>query len=552
MSRTVLVTGGCGFIGVNFVRYWRQKYPADVIVNLDKLTYSGNRESVRDLEGQDGYYFVQCDLADDESLGLVFYEFSPDLVVHFAAESHVDRSIAGPRPFVMSNIVGTFNLLEECRKRETRFHHVSTDEVFGSLELSSLSDPSVLPLRSRTSPLIGENIQFSSFSEKTPYNPRSPYSASKAASDHLVRAYFHTYGLPITISNCSNNYGPYQYPEKLLSLAITNLLRGKKVPLYGDGMNVREWLHVSDHCEAIDRIIEAGRLGETYMVGSLIEKPNKEVIDFVLAELGMGEEMIEYVEDRPGHDRRYSVDVSKIKSELGWEAKVGFEEGMRETIAWYKEHEDWWGPLLEESQEFAQRRLEVLSISEKKQRSLRRFKKHINNAAFIDGQNVHMGVKALGWQIDWGRFRVYLKERYGVRDAYYYIGYLPAYEKLYCQLEKQGYLLVHKPAFANSKGIVKGNCDADMVLKVLQTQSQYNEIILATGDGDFYSLVRHLLEIGKMRTVLSPSYKTSSFLLRQEAGSKMAFIDRLEQKLSYTNTKERAPLEDETTRWALS
>lgn len=338
MARTVLITGGCGFIGVNFVRFWRQKYPQDFIINLDKLTYAGVRASQLDLEVEDGYTFLQGDLADWEFVEHLFtgmYEVcpKPDLIVHFAAESHVDRSIDGPRAFVESNIVGTFNLLEAARLYgNVRFHHVSTDEVYGALEIKDQKEKS----------------KNDAFSEITPYSPRSPYSASKAASDHLVRSYFHTYGLPVTISNCSNNYGPYQFPEKLLSLAITNLLQGKKVPLYGDGLHVREWLHVQDHCEAIGRILESGVFGETYMVGSGLEKSNREVLDFVIREMEFGEEMIEYVEDRKGHDRRYSVDASKIKRELGWKARIGFEEGVREMIGWYKGHEGWWRPLIEQ------------------------------------------------------------------------------------------------------------------------------------------------------------------------------------------------------------
>jgi len=331
MSRVVLITGGCGFIGINFVRYWREKYPDDFIINLDKLTYAGNRESQRDLEGQDNYLFLQGDIADKEFVerlfsGKIYGCPAPELVVHLAAETHVDRSICDPEPFVFSNVVGTFYLLEAAKRNGgVRFHHVSTDEVFGDLDFD----------------------EDRKFTEETNYDPSSPYSASKASADHFVRAYYRTYGLPVTISNCTNNYGPYMFPEKLIPISIANVMCGRKIPLHGDGKNVREWLHVLDHCSAIDTIIHKGQLGETYMVGSGDERSNKEVIDLVLKELGKGEEMIEFVEDRWGNDLRYAVDSSKLCS-LGWEAQWSFEAGVAEMVKWYQENEAWWKPLVHE------------------------------------------------------------------------------------------------------------------------------------------------------------------------------------------------------------
>lgn len=313
----LLVTGGAGFIGSNFIRHIFKKYPDYQIVNLDFLTYAGNLENLKEVENHPNYKFVKGDIADARLVNDLAKE--ADMIVHFAAESHVDRSILDSSAFVRTNVIGTHILLESARKHSKRFHHVSTDEVFGSLEAN---DPK--------------------FNEETPYDPRSPYSASKAASDHLTRAYFHTHGLPITISNCSNNYGPYHFPEKLIPLFITNLLEGKRVPLYGDGLNVRDWLFVEDHCEAIDLIIHNGKIGETYCVGGNSEKTNKEIAHKILDLLGKGEEMIEFVKDRPGHDRRYAIDFSKIKNELGWEPKTSFDEGLRKTIEWYGENQEWW------------------------------------------------------------------------------------------------------------------------------------------------------------------------------------------------------------------
>ncbi len=315
----LLVTGGAGFIGANFVHYWAAHYPGDDIVTLDKLTYAGNLANLEGLPAQRNT-FVHGDITDESCVTRIME--GVDIVVHFAAESHVDRSISEPSPFIMTNIVGTHVLLEAARKHKVkRFHHISTDEVFGSLEL-------------------GTNEKFS---ETTAYDPRSPYSASKASSDHLVRSYFHTYGLPVTITNCSNNFGPYQFPEKLIPLAITNILEGKKVPVYGDGKNVRDWLYVEDHCRAIDMILERGKIGETYAVGGLTQDiDNITVVEKILNHMGKDESFIEFVSDRPGHDRRYAIDWTKIQNELGWKPQADFDTYLEKTIAWYKDHEVWW------------------------------------------------------------------------------------------------------------------------------------------------------------------------------------------------------------------
>lgn len=313
----ILVTGGAGFIGSNFVHYMLSAHPEDEVVVLDALTYAGNLENLKLAEENPRYHFVKGDITDATVVDSLVAEC--DAVVHFAAESHVDRSIQGPEAFVRTNVLGTFTLLEAARKYGKRFHHVSTDEVFGALEPS---DPA--------------------FAEQTPYDPRSPYSASKAASDHLVRAYFHTYDLPVTISNCSNNYGPYHFPEKLISLAITNLLEGKSVPVYGDGLQVRDWLYVEDHARAIDCVLRQGKIGETYCIGGNAEKENIWIVKKLLEILGLGEERIEYVKDRAGHDRRYAIDFTKIKTELDWEPTVTLEDGLQKTVEWFKQNEAWW------------------------------------------------------------------------------------------------------------------------------------------------------------------------------------------------------------------
>ena len=316
----LLVTGGAGFIGSNFIRYWLQKHPTDEIINLDKLTYAGNLENLADVEKNPNYSFMQGDICDPEVVEEVMK--GVNIVVHFAAESHVDRSIMEPAAFVMTNIVGTQVLLDAALKNNIKkFHHVSTDEVFGHLSLDDQEK----------------------FNENTPYDPRSPYSASKASSDHLVRAYHKTYGLPITITNCSNNFGPYQFPEKIIPLAITNVLEGKKIPIYGDGLYVRDWLYVEDHCRAIDAVLENGKTGETYCVGGLTQDINNlEVAKKIIKILGKDENMIFFVKDRPGHDRRYAIDWSKIKKELSWEPLHSFDEWLESTVNWYKKNEAWW------------------------------------------------------------------------------------------------------------------------------------------------------------------------------------------------------------------
>jgi dTDP-glucose 4,6-dehydratase len=315
-----LVTGGAGFIGSNFILYWLKNHPDDEIINFDKLTYAGNLENLKSVEGNPKYKFVRGDVSNPDDVEKVIPGI--DIVVHFAAESHVDRSIHDPAPFVMTNFVGTHILLDAALKNNIRrFHHISTDEVFGSLELN---DPN-------------------KFNERSNYDPRSPYAASKASSDHLVRAYYHTYNLPITITNCSNNFGPYQFPEKIIPLAITNLLEGKKVPIYGDGLYVRDWLYVEDHVRAIEAVLERGKAGETYLVGGLTEDiPNIEVARRIVRLLGKDENEIEFIQDRPGHDRRYAVDWSKIKNALGWEPLHDFDTWLEKTVEWYKENQGWW------------------------------------------------------------------------------------------------------------------------------------------------------------------------------------------------------------------
>jgi dTDP-glucose 4,6-dehydratase len=329
--KSLLVTGGAGFIGSNFIRYLLGSSGyAGRVINVDKLTYAGNLENLRGIEAEFGgrYAFVQADICDSVAIEAAILEHGVDAIVHFAAESHVDRSIVAPEDFLQTNIVGTFRLLELFRKHRDRlelFHHVSTDEVFGSLGPEGL------------------------FTEATPYHPNSPYSASKAASDHLVRAYGHTYGLPFTISNCSNNYGPYQFPEKLIPLMIVNALAGKPLPIYGDGKNVRDWLYVRDHAAAIWAIMTRGRKGETYNIGGGAERSNLEVVRLLCSTLdrlqpsanGAYAKRMQFVTDRPGHDRRYAMNFSKLKEELGWAPEESFETGVSKTIKWYLVNLDW-------------------------------------------------------------------------------------------------------------------------------------------------------------------------------------------------------------------
>ena len=327
----ILVTGGAGFIGSNFLKLFVTCHPDHDFVNLDKLTYAANPLNLSTLEDQANYTFIQADITDYDYLAQLFEKYRPDLVVHFAAESHVDRSIHGPTEFIQSNIIGTFNLLEVCRrfwnkeKDNKLFLHVSTDEVYGSLGAEGL------------------------FTEQTAYDPSSPYSASKASSDHLVRAYHRTYGLPVVITNCSNNYGPYQFPEKLIPLMILNALAGKPLPVYGKGENVRDWLYVEDHCRALWTVAEKGVPGETYNIGGNSEKRNIDIVNQICetlsAETGRDLEqlksLITFVPDRPGHDLRYAIDASKIKKELGWQPQESFSAGLKKTIRWYLDNRDW-------------------------------------------------------------------------------------------------------------------------------------------------------------------------------------------------------------------
>ena len=345
----LLVTGGAGFIGSNFVHYWLERHPGDRVVVLDALTYAGNPANLAAAEGRDGFSFVHGDICDQPLIEGLLRREAIDTIVNFAAESHVDRSISGPDAFLQTNIIGTHCLLkaarkvwlEEGRQARHRFHHVSTDEVYGSL---GPDDPA--------------------FTEETPYAPNSPYSASKAASDHIVRAYHHTYGLTTTTSNCSNNYGPYHFPEKLIPLVILNILEGRALPIYGDGKNVRDWLYVTDHCRGIELVLEGGRPGETYNVGGKAEWDNLSLVRTLCgvvdehfagdAKLGQrfpgspcavstpSSALIQFVKDRPGHDRRYAIDAAKIERELGFAPSVSLEEGLRKTVTWYLDNESWW------------------------------------------------------------------------------------------------------------------------------------------------------------------------------------------------------------------
>jgi dTDP-glucose 4,6-dehydratase len=313
----ILVTGGCGFIGSNFVRHMLAKYPYNV-VNFDKLTYAGNPENLQNIEKDTRYTFIKGDIAEVSDLEKVF-DLPIEMIVNFAAESHVDRSIIDPDTFIKTNINGTFQLLEMARKRNVkRFVQISTDEVYGSLGKEG------------------------KFSEVTPLAPNSPYSASKTSADVLAMSYYKTYAMPIVITRCSNNYGPYQFPEKLIPLIITNAMNDIELPVYGDGLNVRDWIHVADHCEAIDVVLHEGKEGNVYNVGGENERTNIEIVKLILKALGKPEALIRYVTDRPGHDRRYAIDSTKLKKELGFSPKIDFAHGMEETVKWYSENRDWW------------------------------------------------------------------------------------------------------------------------------------------------------------------------------------------------------------------
>jgi len=316
----LFVTGGAGFIGSNFVHFWLKHHPEDHIVTFDALTYAGNLQNLATIENTDYHTFIKGDIRDPLAVREAMK--GADTVVHFAAESHVDRSILDPSSFVTTNVVGTQVLLDAARDLGiSRFHHVSTDEVFGSLELGSEEK----------------------FTEKSHYDPRSPYSASKAGSDHLVRAYGETFNLPFTITNCSNNYGPYHFPEKLIPLVITNIMENQPIPVYGDGLNVRDWLHVEDHCRAIEAVLKHGELGETYLIGGMNEDiSNIDLVKLLIELMDADESLITYVEDRAGHDRRYAVDWTNTQANLGWSPSVTLEEGLEKTIAWYRQNEDWW------------------------------------------------------------------------------------------------------------------------------------------------------------------------------------------------------------------
>lgn len=335
--KNVLVTGGAGFIGSNFVHYILREDPDIQVINLDALTYAGSLENIKELPDPERHTFVHGDITDRHLVDEILRKYNIDTIVHFAAESHVDRSIVGPSQFIHTNVIGTFILLEAARKywldekslplEAVRFHHVSTDEVFGSLA------PDEPP-----------------WTEETPYAPNSPYAASKASSDHIVRAYHHTYGLPITITNCSNNYGPRQFPEKLIPLMILNAIEGKPLPVYGDGMQIRDWLYVEDHCEAIWLVLKKGLIGETYNIGGNNQPPNIEIVrtickildeKFPNSPYSPHEDLIRFVEDRPGHDRRYAMDITKIQTTLGWSPKQDLQQGLRQTVDWYLSHQDW-------------------------------------------------------------------------------------------------------------------------------------------------------------------------------------------------------------------
>ncbi|WKV08532.1 dTDP-glucose 4,6-dehydratase [Thermoanaerobacterium sp. CMT5567-10] len=318
----VLVTGGAGFIGSNFIKYMLKEHKDYKVINLDKLTYAGNLENLKDVENNSNYVFIKGDITDRDIVEKIFSD-GIDYVVNFAAESHVDRSIEDPGIFLKTNVLGTQVLLDAAKKYGVKkYLQVSTDEVYGSL---------------------GETGYFT---EQTSLSPNSPYSASKASADLLVRAYHHTFGIPVNITRCSNNYGPYQFPEKLIPLMIINALHGKELPVYGDGLNVRDWLYVEDHCRAIDLVLHKGKIGEVYNIGGNNEKANIEIVRLILKELDKPESLIKYVKDRPGHDRRYAIDSSKIQNELGWKPTYNFDEGMKKTIRWYLDNEEWWEKII--------------------------------------------------------------------------------------------------------------------------------------------------------------------------------------------------------------
>jgi dTDP-glucose 4,6-dehydratase len=321
--KNILITGGAGFIGSNFINYILDERDDYNIINLDKLTYAGNLENLISSESKKNYHFVKGDITNEELVNYLFQKYEIKYVINFAAESHVDRSILGSEVFFISNVLGTNVLLEAARKFEVeKFLQVSTDEVYGSLGSDGL------------------------FTEETPLHPNSPYSASKASADMMALSFHHTYGLPVVITRCSNNYGPYQFPEKLIPLMIINTLNNKKLPVYGDGMNVRDWIYVIDHNRAVETVFENGEVGEVYNIGANTEMPNIEIVKLILEKLGKTDEMIEYVKDRPGHDRRYAIDSGKIENELGWNPKFSFEDAISDTIDWYLNNKQWWNRII--------------------------------------------------------------------------------------------------------------------------------------------------------------------------------------------------------------
>ena len=324
---TIIVTGGAGFIGSNFVFYELEKHPEDRIVCIDKLTYAGNLSTLAPVMDKPNFRFVKMDICDREGIDRLFEEEKPDIVVNFAAESHVDRSIENPEIFLQTNIIGTSTLMDACRKHGiTRYHQVSTDEVYGDLPLDR---PDLF------------------FTEETPIHTSSPYSSSKAGADLLVLAYHRTYGLPVSISRCSNNYGPYHFPEKLIPLMVINALHDKPLPVYGEGLNVRDWLYVEDHCKAIDLVMRKGRVGDVYNIGGHNEMRNIDIVKLICKELGKPESLITYVTDRKGHDMRYAIDPTKIHNELGWLPETMFKDGIKKTIRWYLDNQSWWQPIID-------------------------------------------------------------------------------------------------------------------------------------------------------------------------------------------------------------
>lgn len=358
MAKNILVTGGAGFIGSNFIHYWRNKYPEDTIVNYDKLTYAGNLDSLKDIEQEEEgkpeeerkYFFVKGDITDYDTVEATVKKFGIDLIVHFAAETHVDRSVEGPAVFAMTNVIGTQVLLDVARNiGGIRFHHVSTDEVYGHLPLLTDEQKQLSREEQSTQGLL--------FNENTKYDPRSPYSASKAGSDHMARAYFHTYGMPVTISNCSNNFGPYEHAEKLIPLVISRALNDQKIPVYGDGMQVRDWIFVTDHCAGIDLIINKGKTGEIYLLGGKGERHNIDVVKKILSLLGKSEDLIVHVGDRKGHDLRYAIDFSKAEKELGYSPEKDFDTRIEETVNWYIENKEWWEAHKAEADKIAEKYL---------------------------------------------------------------------------------------------------------------------------------------------------------------------------------------------------